>query len=217
MEEEMRFSLLSEKAITISFKQEVSLQSQQRVMSLKHRLETENWNWQIEVVPSYCSVTVFVGPSFYQNHKSLINFFESYFSTRIIQEKDPLQFVKKAKEIPVVYDGEDLEFVADYTSLSVDEIIDLHAKAEYTVAMIGFLPGFPYLVGMDDRLFVPRRETPRLKVQRGSVGLAGLQTGIYPFESPGGWQIIGKTSTKLFDIEQLSFLKIGDKLRFVPV
>ena len=117
----------------------------------------------------------------------------------------------------MVYDGEDLEFVADYTNLSVDEIIDLHAKAEYTVAMIGFLPGFPYLVGMDDRLFVPRRETPRLKVQKGSVGLAGLQTGIYPFESPGGWQIIGKTSTKLFDIEHLSFLKIGDKLRFVPV
>ena len=81
MEEEMRFSLLSEKAITISFKQEVSLQSHQKVMSLKHSLETENWNWLIEVVPSYCSVTVFVDPSFYQNHKSLINFFESYFSS----------------------------------------------------------------------------------------------------------------------------------------
>ena len=123
-------------------------------------------------------------------------------------------------EIPVVYGGEggpDMEFVVSYTKLSVDEVIELHTSTVYTVYAIGFMPGFPYLGSLDKRLYVPRLETPRVKVPKGSVGLAQLQTGIYTYESPGGWQIIGKTEAKLFDHTAAPYclMKMGDRVRFV--
>jgi inhibitor of KinA len=125
-------------------------------------------------------------------------------------------------EIPVLYGGEygpDMDFVTSYSGLTDEQVIDIHTATAYTVYMVGFMPGFPYLGPLDRRIYVPRLETPRLKVPEGSVGLAQLQTGIYPFESPGGWQIIGKTETQLFDWtgEPYSLLKIGDLVRFVRV
>ena len=123
-------------------------------------------------------------------------------------------------EIPVVYGGEggpDMGFVVSYTKLSEDEVINLHTSTVYTVYTIGFMPGFPYLGSLDKRLYVPRLETPRVKVPKGSVGLAQLQTGIYTYESPGGWQIIGKTETRLFDHTAAPYclMKMGDRVRFV--
>ena len=123
-------------------------------------------------------------------------------------------------EIPVHYgedDGPDLEVVADLLRLTPKEVIELHSAREYEVAFLGFAPGFPYLVGLDPKLHCPRKETPRLKVARGSVGLAGAQTGIYPEESPGGWQIIGRTDLELFcaNRENPSLLKQGDRVRFI--
>jgi inhibitor of KinA len=123
-------------------------------------------------------------------------------------------------EIPVVYGGSagpDMGFVVSYTKLSEDEIIDLHTSTLYNVYTIGFMPGFPYLGTLDKRLYVPRLETPRVKVPKGSIGLAQLQTGIYTYESPGGWQIIGKTAAKLFDhtTEPYCLMNMGDKVRFV--
>jgi KipI family sensor histidine kinase inhibitor len=125
-------------------------------------------------------------------------------------------------EIPVVYggeDGPDMEFVVSYTKLSEDEVIDLHTSTVYTVYTIGFMPGFPYLGSLDKRLYVPRLETPRVKVPKGSVGLAQLQTGIYTYESPGGWQVIGKTEARLFDhtTEPYCLMKMGDRVRFIRV
>lgn len=123
-------------------------------------------------------------------------------------------------EIPVVYGGEggpDMEFVVSYTKLSEDKVVDLHTSTVYTVYTIGFMPGFPYLGSLDKRLYVPRLETPRVKVPKGSVGLAQLQTGIYTYESPGGWQVIGKTEAKLFDhtTEPYCLIKMGDRVRFI--
>jgi KipI family sensor histidine kinase inhibitor len=119
-------------------------------------------------------------------------------------------------EIPVSYDGEDLPEVASLTGLDADEVVRRHTAPEYTVAFLGFSPGFPYLVGLDPALEVPRRDTPRTSIPAGSVGLAGGQTGIYPTASPGGWQLIGRTDVVLFDQERdpPALLGPGTRLRF---
>jgi KipI family sensor histidine kinase inhibitor len=122
----------------------------------------------------------------------------------------------EAVEIPVRYDGEDLPEVAQLTGLAVDEVVRRHTAPEYTVAFLGFSPGFPYLVGLDPALTVPRRDTPRTSIPAGSVGLAGDQTGIYPTASPGGWQLIGRTEVDLFDPDRdpPALLGPGGRLRF---
>jgi KipI family sensor histidine kinase inhibitor len=122
-------------------------------------------------------------------------------------------------EVPVVYDGADLPEVARLTGLTEDEVVARHTAVEYLVAFLGFAPGFPYLVGLDPALHVPRRATPRTRVPAGSVGLAGAQTGIYPQPTPGGWQLLGRTDVVLFDADRdpPALLAAGDRLRFVPV
>lgn len=121
-------------------------------------------------------------------------------------------------ELPVVYDGPDLAEVARTTGLPEPEVVRRHTAPEYLVAFLGFAPGFPYLVGLDPALHVPRRETPRTRVPAGSVGLAGAQTGVYSTATPGGWQLIGRTDAVLFDVERTppALLSAGDRLRFVP-
>jgi KipI family sensor histidine kinase inhibitor len=119
-------------------------------------------------------------------------------------------------EIPVSYDGEDLPEVASLTGLEPEEVVRRHTAPQYTVAFLGFSPGFPYLVGLDPALEVPRRDTPRTSIPAGSVGLAGNQTGIYPTASPGGWQLIGHTEVTLFDPtrDPPALLAPGTRLRF---
>ena len=121
-------------------------------------------------------------------------------------------------EIPVRYDGPDLEEVAGLTALSPEEVAARHLRAEYVVGFLGFAPGFAYLLGGDERLGVERRAEPRERVPAGSVGLAGPYSGIYPRESPGGWQLIGSTTAVLFDATRDSpaLLSPGDRVRFVP-
>jgi len=121
-------------------------------------------------------------------------------------------------EIPVSYDGEDLAEVASLTGLDADEVVRRHTAPTYTVAFLGFSPGFPYLVGLDPALEVPRRDTPRTSIPAGSVGLAGGQTGIYPTASPGGWQLIGRTEAVLWDLDRdpPALLPPGTRVRFVP-
>jgi KipI family sensor histidine kinase inhibitor len=119
-------------------------------------------------------------------------------------------------EIPVRYDGEDLDEVARLTGLGAEEVVRRHTAPTYTVAFLGFSPGFPYLVGLDPALEVPRRDTPRTSIPAGSVGLAGTQTGIYPTASPGGWRLVGRTEVTLFDParDPPALLAPGGRLRF---
>jgi KipI family sensor histidine kinase inhibitor len=125
---------------------------------------------------------------------------------------------RTAVEIPLVYDGADLHVVAELSGLSVDAVIARHAAAEYTVAFLGFAPGFAYLVGGDRRLHVPRREEPRQRVPAGSVAVAGPYSGVYPREAPGGWRLLGTTELVLFDPgrQPPALLEPGDRVRFVP-
>jgi inhibitor of KinA len=125
-------------------------------------------------------------------------------------------------QVPVRYGGEagpDLENVAAYARCSPDEVIALHAGPDYRVYMVGFVPGFPYLAEVDPRIAVPRRATPRPLVPAGSVGIAGGQTGIYPSATPGGWNIIGRTSIQPYDLSrsQPCLFRPGDRVRFVPL
>ena len=120
-------------------------------------------------------------------------------------------------EIPVVYDGADLEEVAQLVQLSPEEVVERHVAAEYVVAFIGFAPGFAYLIGGDERLEVPRRRRPRVRVPAGSVAIGGPYSGVYPRDTPGGWQLLGRTSVSLFDPERSrpALLASGDLVRFV--
>ena len=124
--------------------------------------------------------------------------------------------------IPVCYGGEfgpDLESVAAAHDMSCDAVIDAHTAVDYVVAMIGFLPGFPYLDGLSESLHTPRRDIPRTSVPAGSVGIGGGSTGVYPFSSPGGWHLIGRSPRTLFNAHRLppSLLQAGDHVRFVAI
>lgn len=123
-------------------------------------------------------------------------------------------------EIPVCYDGPDIEELANAKRLSIEKVITLHIAPVYLVAMLGFSPGFPYLFGLNERLHTPRKAEPRTSVPAGSVAIGGGQTGIYSVNSPGGWNIIGRTKVRMFrpEVEGDAFaLRPGDKVKFVPV
>ena len=125
-------------------------------------------------------------------------------------------------EIPTVYGGEfgpDLGFVASYNHLSEAEVVSIHSGTDYLVYMLGFIPGFTYLGGMDPRIATPRLSSPRTLIPAGSVGIAGEQTGTYPSDSPGGWQIIGRTPVTMYDMskEQAALLQAGDYVRYVSI
>jgi KipI family sensor histidine kinase inhibitor len=128
----------------------------------------------------------------------------------------------KVVKIPVCYGGEfgpDIETVAKNAALPVETVIDLHSQPEYLIYMIGFTPGFPFLGGLNEKLFTPRLKTPRMVVPKGSVGIANNQTGMYSIDSPGGWQIIGRTPLTLFapDREKPFLYQAGDKIKFTPI
>ena len=129
---------------------------------------------------------------------------------------------KKVFEIPVCYGGEfgpDLATIAEHAGLSEQEVIDIHTSTDYLIYMLGFLPGFTYLGGLDERIHTPRLANPRIRIPAGSVGIGGSQTGIYPMDSPGGWQLMGLTPVKTYDPDREVpiLVEAGDYIRFVPV
>lgn len=175
-------------------------------------IEGSNFEGLIDVIPAYDSITII----FDSNISDL--------RQKISKEWRGKDQVKKSKpgiyEIKICYElGLDWDEMEDRTQTKKEEIISIHSAREYTIAMMGFLPGFIFLDGLDDRISVSRKETPRVKVPAGSVGIGGNQTGIYSLESPGGWQIIGRTADSFFDIKKKppTKLKAGDKIRFNPI
>jgi KipI family sensor histidine kinase inhibitor len=164
----------------------------------------------VELVPAYRTVLIVADPGQAEALDDLADRLPGL-------ELPPAEAVAgETVEIPVRYDGEDLPEVAGLTGLDAEEVVRRHTAPEYTVAFLGFSPGFPYLVGLDPALEVPRRDTPRTSIPAGSVGLAGNQTGIYPTATPGGWQLIGRTEVTLFDParDPPALLAPGTRLRF---
>lgn len=126
---------------------------------------------------------------------------------------------KRILEVPCCYDGPDLESMEILTGLPREQIIDIHSSVDYKIYMMGFLPGFVYLGGLDSRICAPRLETPRTRIEPGSVGIGGSQTGVYPVASPGGWRILGRTPLKFYDParEKPILCQAGEYIRFVPI
>jgi inhibitor of KinA len=175
-----------------------------------------------DLVPSYATVAVYYDPAAWAGQDQPYQALRAELARLWGAAGAAAPPAPRQVEIPVCYGlefGPDLEAVASHCKLSTEEVIARHSGAEYRVYMLGFAPGFPYLGGLDPAIAAPRRETPRLKVPAGSVGIAGMQTGVYPLESPGGWQIIGRTPSRLFrpELEEPCLLRPGDRLRFVPV
>ena len=195
-----------------------------RVISLHQSFRTEPFIGLVETVPSYSSLTVFYDPLLVRNGHPGVRSAADLVKAIVRQRADtmnetPALFKKKTVIIPVYYHGEDLDFVASQNNLSKEEVITLHHSRTYRVFIIGFLPGFPYMGPVDERIATARRSSPRTKVKAGSIGIAGFQTGIYPLDSPGGWQLIGETPLKIFDKmkEPVCLLAASDEVRFVPI
>jgi len=210
---------IHDRAITIEFAEEISEATNRRVIALQHAIESNPFNGFIESVPAYGSLTVYFNENLSATAVRLL------FSELIAQVADTIDSSStpgRKISIPVCYDpslGIDLTWVSSHLNLSVDEIISLHTSVAYRVYMIGFIPGFPYMGTLPKQLEVPRKQTPSLKIPMGSVAIAGKQTGIYPAEVPGGWQVIGRTPLKMFDpsTSPCSFLNAGDLVQFNPI
>lgn len=190
-----------------------------RVHALCVRIRRQAPAWLRDLVPAYASIGVFFDPVAI-DAGAVGEWLHAQFETS--DEPSAAGGGTRTVEIPVLYGGDegpDLEPAAAELGMSPAELAKKHAAATYTVAMIGFAPGFPYLLGLDPSLALPRLETPRTSVPAGSVGIGGAQTGIYPRESPGGWRLIGRTPLTLFDpcADRPSLLSPGDRVRFVAV
>lgn len=208
---------IHDRAITIEFAAAISEATNLQVIALQHAIESNPFKGFIECVPAYGSLTVYLSE---QVSTAAVRSWLSDLSAQV--SNISLATEGKQISIPVCYDpslGTDLPWVSSHLNLSLEEIISLHTSVAYRVYMIGFIPGFPYMGTLPEQLEVPRKQTPSLKIPMGSVAIAGKQTGIYPAEVPGGWQVIGRTPLKMFDPSQspCSFLNAGDLVTFMPI
>ena len=208
---------IHDRAITIEFSAAISEATNLQVIALQHAIESNPFKGFIECVPAYGSLTVYLSE---QVSTAAVRSWLSDLSAQV--SNISLATEGKQISIPVCYDpslGTDLPWVSSHLNLSLEEIISLHTSVAYRVYMIGFIPGFPYMGTLPEQLEVPRKQTPSLKIPMGSVAIAGKQTGIYPAEVPGGWQVIGRTPLKMFDPSQspCSFLNAGDLVTFMPI
>lgn len=212
-----KYLMSGDSSITVEFDEVISVESNQKVKALAQGIIDEDFEGLIEVVPTYRSLTIHYDPitiTYDEVIKTITNIEKK---NGKLKKTDP-----KVIEIPVCYEAEyalDIEFVAKHNNMDAKEVIKRHTAPDYLIYMIGFTPGFPYLGGMDESISTPRLEKPRIKIDAGSVGIAGSQTGIYPIDSPGGWRIIGKTPLSLYnkDSEDPFLLEMGEYLRFVPI
>lgn len=218
MTPDIEFEALAEDALLLRFGNRIDLDINARVQAaadcLRQRLP------QLECVPAYASLLLrFDPPGWSTGDGQLPHWRVQVAVSAALAEADTHRAAPRELLIPVCYGGDygpDLAEVAALCGMDAQAVTTLHAAADYRVAMLGFAPGFPYLLGLDPRLGVPRRSDPRQRVPAGSVAIGGNQTGIYPDELPGGWQLIGRTPLRLFDIAagNPSRLAPGDRVRF---
>ena len=213
----VRIETLGEGALLLHFGEHIDAACNARVQAAAMRLRRANLAGIVDIVPAYASLLLRFDVLNWQRDSSLASALAA-----IDSESTDAVEIGRLHEIPVCYGGShgpDISDLAAHAKLSTDEVIALHCGAEYRVAMLGFAPGFPYLLGLDAALHAPRRASPRTRVPAGSVAIGGAQTGIYPRELPGGWQLIGRTPRVLFDVqrETPALLAPGDRVRFYAI
>lgn len=216
MNQQYTISPLGDRSVIVEWEQQIDPVIHQSVMQVFHYLRAQQHPSILDVIPAYASLTVVFDPLRLSQDSLAQHIREA------LEQQEITATTSRTIEVPVCYHpslGLDLEALAEQKQVTVDEIISWHISTTYTVYMIGFLPGFPYMGKVDDRLAAPRLKQPRTKVPAGSVGIAGSQTGIYPLASPGGWNIIGRTPVRLFDTNKAEpcYCRPGDQVQFVPV
>ena len=205
-------------AISIDFGQVIDPKINRHIRQTIERIQELKLDGITELVPTYCALLIQYDAMLY-SYSDICNLMEPLLEPSVTNDANDRVTVI---EIPTVYGGEfgpDLGFVASHNNLSEDEVVSIHSGTDYLVYMLGFIPGFTYLGGMDPRIATPRLSSPRTLIPAGSVGIAGEQTGTYPSDSPGGWQIIGRTPVTMYDMskEQAALLSAGDYVRYVPI
>jgi len=208
---------LGDSAFIIKAGNDISPEIHKKIRNFAHVIEIERIDGLIELIPAYNEIQVCYDPN------------EIFYTDLLDKLKDLEKKAAKSKKtktkliyIPVCYEKEfsiDITDVAKVNKITEQEVINIHTNSEYLVYMLGFTPGFCYLGGMSEQISTPRKKNPRNKIEAGSVGIAGNQTGIYPIDSPGGWQIIGKTPLRLFDPERNPefLIESGNYLKFYPI
>jgi len=212
---------LGETALLLCFGTRIDAALNARVHEVATTLAAAHLPGIVDIVPAYAALALHYEPLQWAQGNGGLPWHHVAAAVRAVLRMPPenLATTSALVEIPVCYGGEfgpDLDALARHANLDADEVIARHSAAEYRVAMLGFAPGFPYLLGLDPTLHAPRRANPRTRVPAGSVAIGGAQTGIYPTELPGGWQLIGRTPSMLFDAQRMppSLLAPGDRVRF---
>ena len=203
---------LGDGALTVTWPGSVSMVTHRQVRLAVQRVRAANLAAVRDLVPAYTTLSIFYD-CVTAGYEALAG------QVRALVEEgavDSELFPGREHRIRVVYDGPDLPEVARATGLTVDEVIARHAARWYDVYLVGFVPGWAYLGELDGALFLPRRGAPRQRVPAGSVAIAGAQTGVYPFATPGGWHLIGRTDVRVFDPthEPPALFQVGDRVRF---
>ena len=213
----IRILTAGDSSLLIEFGNEISPEINRRIAAVVELMREQHIEGVVDVIPAFCSLLVNYDPRVagYEKMKKRL---ESLVRVDIKVG----QVKRKIFEIPVLYGGEygpDLASIAEHAGISQDEVIAIHSSRDYLIYMLGFLPGFCYLGGLDERIHTPRLSNPRLRIRAGSVGIGGSQTGIYPLDSPGGWQLMGMTPVKTYDPEREIpiLVEAGNYIRFVPI
>ncbi|MEW6456994.1 MAG: 5-oxoprolinase subunit PxpB [Acidobacteriota bacterium] len=220
MLENAKYFPLGEDGILFVIGNEINIEENRIIWNIARRIKDLQIKEIKEIVPAYSSLAIFYKPESIK-YEQIRNLIENIVNSSENLDKEEESFQRNIV-IPVCY-GEDfspdLDIVTEICSIKKEEFIEIHSSKIYRVFMLGFSPGFPYMGILDERIQVPRRETPRIKIPPGSVGIAEKQTGIYPVETAGGWRIIGRAPLKIFDLNQENpfLLSPGDNVKFKPI
>lgn len=213
----IRILTAGDSSLLVEFGKEISTEINRKITATVQMMKEQHIEGVVDVIPAFCSLLINYDPR-------VISYEEIKERMQNIVKLDVQAGAQSRRiyEIPVCYGGEygpDIQNIAEHAGLSQEEVIKIHSSRDYLIYMLGFLPGFTYLGGLDERIHTPRLANPRIKINAGSVGIGGSQTGIYPLDSPGGWQLMGMTPVKTYDPkrEKPILVEAGDYIRFVPV
>jgi KipI family sensor histidine kinase inhibitor len=215
--QKIRILTEGDSSLLVEFGKEISPDINRKITAAVQLLKEQHIEGVVDLIPAFCSLLINYDPR-------VISFEEIRERVQAIIKLDARagEQRKRIYEIPVCYGGAygpDLANIAKHAGLTEEEVIQIHSSRDYLIYMLGFLPGFCYLGGLDERIHTPRLANPRVKINAGSVGIGGSQTGIYPLDSPGGWQLMGMTPVKTYDParETPILVEAGDYIRFVPI
>ena len=214
----VRFLLTGDTSLSAEFGNEISETINAQIRAFTIALEKSDISGIVELVPTYRSCMIHYDPGAI-SYAALVKRLEALIGGLDAIEIPPSDVL----EVPVLYGGEemgpDLAFVAEHAGISKEEVVKVHTSVPYLIYMLGFTPGFTYLGGMSDKLETPRLKQPRVKIPAGSVGIAGKQTGVYPIDSPGGWQLIGRTPVRMYDPDRETPIlpQAGQYIQFVSI